>query len=557
MDFSKIINTIINGLAKSIAFVIMPFYKGYKYIKNIKVNKQLIISKFKKNNFKGVNFKRYGSNFKEIIKLDKINFSKLKLNKIDFNKLKLENFREKVNKVFIYIRKYKIQFLGALAVVVALSGVYYMNDIMNSNTSNEASGETSLYAVKMDNESSNQATISSTDSKKEESKISDNKSTSDTTSNNSSLNALPTSVNNYTSAVKDLMDLSYEGYSLEVNKKRIGFFENKEDANELLNSIKTKFLAKEDGSEILDSYFKEDVEIVKGYNNITNGTIYTSKEDAFNYIVKGTDEEKFHKVSKGENFWTIASKYEITVDSLIKANPDVKPERLQIGQEISLTVPRPLITVLTVEEETYSEKVAYDVKYENASTLYKGDYKTKIKGIKGEKQIVAKVVKENGREVAKKVLSEKILKKPSTKVVYKGTKNPPPKKGTGTFARPTTRGVITSGFGMRRLLGKWGRHNGIDIGLAIGTPVYAADGGVVTRAGGYGGYGLAVVIDHGANMVSIYGHNSKILVKVGEKVFKGQKISLSGNTGFSTGPHLHFEIRKNNVPVDPRNYVKY
>ena len=87
--------------------------------------------------------------------------------------------------------------------------------------------------------------------------------------------------------------------------------------------------------------------------------------------------------------------------------------------------------------------------------------------------------------------------------------------------------------------------------------VYAADGGVVIYAGWKGTFGKLVIIDHGANMLSYYAHNDQLLVGAGEKVFKGQVITYSGNTGRSTGPHLHFEVRKNNRPVNPRNYVSY
>ncbi|MGB3367786.1 MAG: peptidoglycan DD-metalloendopeptidase family protein, partial [Acidaminobacteraceae bacterium] len=164
-----------------------------------------------------------------------------------------------------------------------------------------------------------------------------------------------------------------------------------------------------------------------------------------------------------------------------------------------------------------------------------------------------KIIKSNGLEKSRVVLSEEIIMEPVTKLVVQGTKNPPPKIGTGTFARPTSRGVVTSGFGLR-----WGRrHNGIDLGMAIGTTVKAADGGVVIFAGTKSGYGKVVMIDHGGNLVSLYAHNSALTVKKGDRVFKGQQIARSGNTGISTGPHLHFEIRLNGVPVNPTKYVNY
>ena len=108
------------------------------------------------------------------------------------------------------------------------------------------------------------------------------------------------------------------------------------------------------------------------------------------------------------------------------------------------------------------------------------------------------------------------------------------------FAWPTKTGVLTSGYGWR-----WGRmHRGIDIAAPTGTPIYAAADGVVQKSGwNNGGYGNLVDIRHADGTITRYAHNSKLLVKKGQQVQQGQKISLMGSTGFSTGPHLHFEIR--------------
>jgi murein DD-endopeptidase MepM/ murein hydrolase activator NlpD len=112
-------------------------------------------------------------------------------------------------------------------------------------------------------------------------------------------------------------------------------------------------------------------------------------------------------------------------------------------------------------------------------------------------------------------------------------------------------GVVTSGFGWR-----WGRlHAGIDIAVGIGTPVVAAAGGTVIIAGWLGGYGNLVVIDHGNGIATAYGHNSSVTVGVGQYVAQGQLISYSGSTGHSTGPHVHFEVRINGIPVDPMGYL--
>ena len=112
-------------------------------------------------------------------------------------------------------------------------------------------------------------------------------------------------------------------------------------------------------------------------------------------------------------------------------------------------------------------------------------------------------------------------------------------------------GPVTSGFGWR-----WGRmHEGIDIAVGSGTPVHAAQSGRVIVAGWMGGYGNLVVIDHGGGLSTAYGHNSSFAVGSGQSVSQGQVVAYSGNTGNSTGPHVHFEVRVNGAPVDPLGYL--
>lgn len=116
----------------------------------------------------------------------------------------------------------------------------------------------------------------------------------------------------------------------------------------------------------------------------------------------------------------------------------------------------------------------------------------------------------------------------------------------GTWTQPIT-GPITSHYGPR-----WGRlHAGTDFGAPIGTPVYAASNGTVLAAGPASGYGRRVKLAHPGGTTTVYGHISREAVTVGQAVQPGQLIAYSGNEGRSTGPHLHFEVRPNDRPVDP------
>jgi murein DD-endopeptidase MepM/ murein hydrolase activator NlpD len=131
--------------------------------------------------------------------------------------------------------------------------------------------------------------------------------------------------------------------------------------------------------------------------------------------------------------------------------------------------------------------------------------------------------------------------------------------GSGKYIWPTDPICkrISSGFGSRfhPILKKYRYHSGVDIAAPKGTPIVATDNGVVIFSGYKGGYGKTVMIDHGLGYSSVYGHTSVLLVTNGQEVTQGQRIALVGSTGLSTGPHLHFEIRKNGIPQNPLKYL--
>lgn len=128
--------------------------------------------------------------------------------------------------------------------------------------------------------------------------------------------------------------------------------------------------------------------------------------------------------------------------------------------------------------------------------------------------------------------------------------------GTGQMIFPAG-GRITSRFGWRihPILGSRRFHGGIDFGASQGTPIRAADAGRVLFSGWYGGYGRAVIINHGNGVTTLYGHASQVYVSEGEVVQQGQVVAAVGSTGLSTGPHLHFEVRRNGSPVNPASYL--
>ena len=186
--------------------------------------------------------------------------------------------------------------------------------------------------------------------------------------------------------------------------------------------------------------------------------------------------------------------------------------------------------------------------------MYEDEEEVQQEGEDGLEELTERTVSVNG-EVEKDgvtLLDRKVKKEVVDKIVLVGTAERPPSVGDGVYIWPLAGGyTLTSHFGHR-----WGRlHAGIDLGTPVGNDVLAADGGIVTRAGYFGGYGYCVDIDHQNGQQTRYGHLSSILVNVGDEVYEGQHIAESGNTGRSTGAHLHFEVHINGTPQNPLNFL--
>jgi len=174
---------------------------------------------------------------------------------------------------------------------------------------------------------------------------------------------------------------------------------------------------------------------------------------------------------------------------------------------------------------------------------------------KQQEKVLAAAV--NERDASDKAYRELLATSQRVEEMIRRNQYSGPSGGTGAMIWPTDAREITSPFGWRThpIFGTQRYHSGLDIGADYGDSVVAADGGVVIFAGWMGGYGKAVIIDHGGSISTLYGHNSQLLVSEGQRVRKGEIISRVGSTGDSTGPHLHFEVRQNGSPVNPLGYL--
>ncbi len=176
-----------------------------------------------------------------------------------------------------------------------------------------------------------------------------------------------------------------------------------------------------------------------------------------------------------------------------------------------------------------------------------------------QKQILTKL--QNERRIYEE--SERQLERESVKLIYKiselsvaGAKLDNP-EATGNFQYPV-KARITSPFGPRRhpIFGVRSMHSGIDLAAPRGTPIKASEGGVVIYAGWYGGYGRVVIVDHSKGFSTLYAHLDSISVKVGDRIGQGKIVGHEGSTGYSTGPHLHFEVRSGGKPQNPIYYLQ-
>lgn len=250
----------------------------------------------------------------------------------------------------------------------------------------------------------------------------------------------------------------------------------------------------------------------------------------------------FHSVQTGDTLGGIASKYNISIATILWANNLSVYSYIRPGDQIK--IPPVSGVIHTVKKGDTITKIA---------KLYNADVEKIIKFNK---------LKEDGSDVItgeSLIIPDGLKPQPAysaTSRVYSQLSSvsaPPPSiaapAGSG-YLWPTSVRRITQYFG-------W-RHTGIDIGGPVGTAIYASQSGKVTRSqcGWNGGYGCYTIIDHGGGMQTLYGHNSRLYVKVGEQVLQGQTIAAMGSTGRSTGPHVHFEVRVNGRRVNPLQYVK-
>lgn len=208
-------------------------------------------------------------------------------------------------------------------------------------------------------------------------------------------------------------------------------------------------------------------------------------------------------------------------------------------------------------DEIKEKRAIQEQKISNLTTLKAEQEKiqAELESARAEQKKLTDEAQDDVDEVTKEI---KQRQKESNEIaaIIQSMQDPGTGSGSGTYSWPLKGySTISSGYGWRTLRGKRNLHTGIDIPAPKGTAIYAIDSGKVILSRNYGSYGECVIIDHGNGISSLYAHQSKRVVSVGDTIAKGQKIGEVGSTGNSTGNHLHLEIRKNGSHVSPWNYV--
>lgn len=367
----------------------------------------------------------------------------------------------------------------------------------------------------------------------------------------------------------DLIEVKATAFALSVNDEMAVYVKDLETYQEAIRKLKLKFVTEEElnilearnnvnnslpelqenETRIKDLILKEKV---SGVTVDISPEKIVSADEAVRLLLDGTLEQETYKVVPGDVLGTIANKHNLSAAELMKINPGITDSTvLQIGQEINVTVLKPLINVEVHYEKKATEVMKFTNKVVEVDGMYKGDTKVRQEGSDGKREATYMIRKENGVVVGQSITAEKILVEPKEQIVLKGTKVIP-SRGSGVFAWPAEGGYISSKKGQR-----WGRqHEGIDIARPNGFTIKATDNGVVVAAGRAGTYGNRVVVDHKNGYKTTYAHLSSISVKVGDVVPQGSKLGIMGSTGRSTGTHLHFEVEKNGRNVDPLTVLK-
>lgn len=335
------------------------------------------------------------------------------------------------------------------------------------------------------------------------------------------------------------------GYALYIDQNIITISENQENLKKSLNNIleNYKLNFSNPDQEILNIVFQENIEIKSGMFPKEKIKNIQEIQEILNSKIQKTS---LYTIKQNESMSDIIKKFDTNIQTLCIIN---NKKNFYYGDTIKVPIYDNLLHVEITCQEKILQEIPFEIQIIEDPNLLRNTENIIQSGVSGTKQITQKIIYNNKKEISRINTQEKIISSPVTEKIIIGTKIQ-----EWLWPVPYTT-KITSPYGPR----SGGFHHGIDIAKygVFGSNILAAKSGTVEKVCHSSiGYGNHVIINHGNNIKSLYAHCRDISVSVGQHVSQGDKIATVGSTGDSTGPHLHFEIRINNSPVNPSLYLK-
>ncbi len=301
--------------------------------------------------------------------------------------------------------------------------------------------------------------------------------------------------------------------------------------------------------------FNKEIEFVDGLYFTDSFTDYQEVTEEMSGLEQA---EVLYTVVTGDSWSMIATKNNLTQAEIFNMNPGISVETAIFpGDQFIVATEQSVLEVLIVRQEEYDEVIPYQTEKTESDEYAFGVVEVIQEGSDGLRHVTAEVIYDtNGNAISTEILSNPVVVEPINRIEVIGTRlesGMVAQVGNGTFMWPVPGYTYVS---------RWAfpGHNGVDLPAPSGTPILASDAGVVIKAGWNGagsGFGNSLIIDHGNGYQTLYAHAVALYVGVGDVVAQGQVIAGVGTTGYSTGNHLHFEVRRNGVLIYPQDIFGY
>jgi murein DD-endopeptidase MepM/ murein hydrolase activator NlpD len=343
-----------------------------------------------------------------------------------------------------------------------------------------------------------------------------------------------------------------EAAGLYIDGKFFGAVTDEKRLKSILDSLLDKYRT----GELEESVgFVKDVQIKSG---LFPPSAVIDAEDLRQELSREEAQQRVYIAVSGDSPILIAQKNKVSYAQLKALNPNIE-KQLMIGQEVLVEKAVPTLEVKVMRIETFEERIPFKIEQVQDASKYQGYVQVTRVGQYGINEKTARVTYIDGVETDREIIDTHNVKAPVNERIVVGGLVPLQKipgdarNASSNFLWPADGGYVTCLFGSAGYYG----HTGLDIGgLPQGSAIRAAASGTVIKvAYNNYGYGYHIMISHGGGVETLYAHNSKIYVKVGDWVEQGQLIAGMGRTGRATGIHVHFEIRINGKYVNPANYI--